>query len=590
MIDPKIDEETLSITFPAASGEPYERYDKELNERYYERLVCTPEAVNLDRLNGGASILKNHDPDDILGKVEKAWIEEGKLVIRARFRRNSFGAIDTFRDIVDGTLPNVSIGYFPEVVVPVIENGVNFRDVTRWTVFEVSVAVGVPADPTVGFYRSLDLKTKGNTMAEEKEKTCGEEAKAEPAEEEAKAAPCGEEKAEPSADEAEKACSEEEKEEPSADKVEEEEAPKAETRAAELRIRVQPAGEIRSYNIPQTKGNTYMSDRKYSLTRAFQSLVNPRIDATLERSTSDSLYRSMGYLPEGGSLMVDLGGMTRDGEFIDAAGNGAGLVGTEHRGDLFVEALRTRMGVKNARIITGLRTPIQIPVQTGVSTIGIKDIDAAVDRTKPTVTSIEMSPKKFGAETVIGKSLLMQGNPDAIALVVNDLEAEIARKLDTTILHGDAGQNIAGVDGTTGVQTQTIASLSTITWGDVTAMYGKIADYEIEDGSLEWIAKGPTKAIMMSIPKEAHTGRFLCDEDGTVGGYQLNVCGRCSADDLYFGYWPAVYIGQWGGLEIGVDPYTGMSSGSIKIVATLYADVAITKPVAFVKRVSGGSN
>lgn len=597
MIDPKIDEETLSITFPAASGEPYERYDKGTDQRYYERLVCTPEAVNLSRLKGGASILKNHDDDDILGTVEDAWIEEGKLVIRARFRKNSFAAVDTYRDIVDGTLKNVSIGYFPEVTVPVIENGIQFRDVTRWTVFEVSVAVGVPADPTVGFYRSLDLKAKENTMSEEeKEKACGEDP------EEVKA--CGEEeKAEPSADEAEKACSEEEKacgdeekaeETPSADEAEAEKAcgeePKAEpasleTRAAELHITLPKAGEIRSFNVPKMKGKLSM-DKKYSLVRAFQSLVNPSVDASLERSVSDEMLRNMGMSSDPRRIMLSF----REGEFIDAAGNGAGLVGVQHRGDLFVQALRTRMGVKGATIIGGLTQPIDIPAQTAVSTIGVTALDASVGRTKPTVASINMAPKKFGAETVIGEDLLLQGNPDAISVVVNDLEAQIARKLDLAILKGIADPAIAGVDGTTGVQTQTVASLASITWQDVLAMYGKIADYEVEEGDLAFVTKGTTKAMLMGITKATYTGRMICDEDGTINGLDCYVCGALTAEDFYLGCWKNVYIGQWGGLEVRVDPYTGLSEGSVKIVARLYADIAITNPASFVKRVGAGSN
>ena len=607
MIDPQIEEETLSITFPAASGEPYERYDKDLDQRYYERLVCTPEAVNLTRLKGGASILKNHDSDDILGTVEDAWIEEGKLVIRARFRKNSFAAVDTFRDIVDGTLKKVSIGYFPEVTVPVMENGVQFRDVTRWTVFEVSVAVGVPADPTVGFYRSMDLKTKENTMSEEeKEKACGEEP------EEVKA--CGEEKAEPSADEAEKACSEEEKscgdevkaeeETPSADEAEaekacgeeakaEEEKPaeekkaepaSLETRAAELHITLPKAGEIKSLNVLTKKGKTM--DKKYSLIRAFQSLVNPGVDASLERSVSDEMCRSMGKASDPRSIMLSF----REGEFIDASSNGAGLVGVQHRGDLFVQALRTRMGVKGATIIGGLTQPIDIPAQTGVSTIGVKALDAAVDRTRPTVASINMAPKKFGAETVIGEDLLLQGNPDAISVVVNDLEAQIARKLDLAILKGIDSPEILGVDGTTGVQTQTVASLAAITWQDVLAMYGKIADYEVEEGDLAFVTKGTTKAALMGITKATYTGRMICDEDGTINGLACNVCGALTAEDFYLGCWKNVYIGQWGGLEVRVDPYTGLSEGSVKIVARLYADIAITNPASFVKRVGAGSN
>ena len=75
------DLENFEITFTAASGEPYKRYDEEKEEFYYERLVITDEAVDLNRLNNGASILKNHDPDHILGTITRAWIEDGKVVL-----------------------------------------------------------------------------------------------------------------------------------------------------------------------------------------------------------------------------------------------------------------------------------------------------------------------------------------------------------------------------------------------------------------------------------------------------------------------------------------------------------------------------
>lgn len=592
MIDPNPDMDNLEITFTAASPEPYERYDHDTGQTYFERLICTPEAVNLERLNGGASILKNHDTDHILGTIVRAWIEDEKVCIRGRFRKNDFAAVDTFRDIVDGTLKNVSIGYYPDASEDKMENGVLFRDLTRWTAFEVSVAVGVPADPTVGFYRSIDIKNrKEKEMAEESKdpesevKACGTEAEtkecAEP-ETEAKACQPEEGKAEDEKPAEVKADEPAAEEEPKAEEKEPEKQP--EVRAADLKRAITPK-EIKSFNNP--KGISTMSEnKKYSLTRAFQSLLNHDVDATYERNVSDELCRSMGMLPTRDSIMLSF----REGEFIDAANNGAGLVGVEHRGDMFIEALRTRMGVKNARFITGLRMPISIPVQTGVSEIGIKALNASVDRTRPTVTNIEMRPKKFGAETVIGEDLLLQGNPDAIAIVVNDLQAEIARKLDITALKGDNDLQIAGVDGTTGVQTVTVADMNTITWKDVLAMYGKIADYELDEGSLEWIAKGTTKAMLMGIPKETHTGRFICDEDGTVNGYRLNVSGRCTDEDLYFGCWPYLYIGQWGGLQIKLDPYSGISNGSVKIVATMYADIAITRPAAFVKRVASGSN
>ena len=73
MIEPEIDTENMEISFSAASPEPYDR------GWCIEILNCTPDSINLDRLNSGASILKNHDDDHILGKVIKAWAENDRL-------------------------------------------------------------------------------------------------------------------------------------------------------------------------------------------------------------------------------------------------------------------------------------------------------------------------------------------------------------------------------------------------------------------------------------------------------------------------------------------------------------------------------
>ena len=579
-MNPNPDPENLEITFTAASGEPYERFDG--GQSYFERLVITPEAVNLTRLKGGASILKNHNPDIILGVITDAWVEDGKLAIRARFRKNDPEAVTIFNDIVDGTLPNVSIGYCPDTVVPVRENGVNFRDLTRWTPFEVSVAVGVPADPTVGFYRSMSVNSnQGAPM---------------PAKSEAQPEPAAEEKenqnpenAEPETAPAEPAAPESDpsdQSDPSETSPEPEEDPEVKQnrqRAAELRQKAISPEKIRSLNIPKERINT-MPENKYSLVRAFQSLINPKIDASFERSVSDELASRSGLFVNNSSIMLSF----RDGEFNGGAGVGAGMIGTDHRADLFIQSLRTRMGVKNATVLTGLVGNVDIPTQTGAVTVGIGAMNSTSSKTKPTVGSTVLTPKKFSAYVDVGEDLIAQGNPDAIAFVIDDLQAQLARKLDLSILTGNADPEILGVDGTTGVQTKVIANMASITWNDILDMYGKVADYEIEDGDLAWIAKGVTKANFMGISKDAGSGRFLVEDD-KMNGFPVNVCGGLTANDLYLGVWKNVVIGNWGGLEIKIDDKTGIKSGTITVLARLYADIAITNPASFVKRVASGS-
>jgi hypothetical protein len=111
----KIDNENLIISFSCASENPFPRYDRNHNQ-YQEVLVMDDSSVNLSRLKGGASILKNHDDDDILGIVKEAWIENKKLYVTAQFRKNDEKSVNTFKDIVDGTVRNVSLGYMVDDV------------------------------------------------------------------------------------------------------------------------------------------------------------------------------------------------------------------------------------------------------------------------------------------------------------------------------------------------------------------------------------------------------------------------------------------------------------------------------------------
>jgi hypothetical protein len=40
-------------------------------------------------------------------------------------------------------------------------------------------------------------------------------------------------------------------------------------------------------------------------------------------------------------------------------------------------------------------------------------------------------------------------------------------------------------------------------------------------------------------------------------------------------------IGQWGGLDLLVDPYTGSSAGTVRVVALQDVDVAIRRAASF---------
>ena len=138
-----IDERTFE--FPFSSEYPVSRYFGT------EILSHDSKAPNFMRLNDGAPFLFNHNPDKVLGVVERAYLDKKKkrAYAKIRFSRSDF-AKQYLDDVKDGILRGISFGYSIDEVEQ-REEGVL---ATSWTPHELSL-VSIPADPTIGIGRSL---------------------------------------------------------------------------------------------------------------------------------------------------------------------------------------------------------------------------------------------------------------------------------------------------------------------------------------------------------------------------------------------------------------------------------------------------
>ena len=123
--------EDRTYQFPFSSEFPVERYFGS------EVLSHEKGAADLDRLNDSAPLLFNHDPDRVIGVVERAYIDEKKRrgYTQVRFSRNEF-AQEVLSDVKDGILRNVSFGYSIDKMEE--REGGNFV-ATSWRPYEVSV-------------------------------------------------------------------------------------------------------------------------------------------------------------------------------------------------------------------------------------------------------------------------------------------------------------------------------------------------------------------------------------------------------------------------------------------------------------------
>jgi len=107
-----VDEENRTVELTWTTGSKGRRYSWDVGS-YMEELEVTDQALRLERLNNGAPFLGVHNQWElraVLGVVEKAWVEggEGRALVRFSQRPD---ADEVFRDVKDGILRNISVGY-----------------------------------------------------------------------------------------------------------------------------------------------------------------------------------------------------------------------------------------------------------------------------------------------------------------------------------------------------------------------------------------------------------------------------------------------------------------------------------------------
>ena len=148
-----------------SSEEPYRRLWG------VEILDHTEGAVDLTRIQKIGCLLFNHNRDFVVGKITKAWLEDGRGMAEVEFDTDEASEL-IYQKIVSGTLKGVSIGYqidsWEEVMPGKQSTDGKFTGpceiARRWTPYEISI-VSVPADPTVGVGRDMqEFAATGRTI------------------------------------------------------------------------------------------------------------------------------------------------------------------------------------------------------------------------------------------------------------------------------------------------------------------------------------------------------------------------------------------------------------------------------------------
>lgn len=612
----KGDDGYARITFSCSSENPCERWYGE------EVLSHDGDAIRMDRLTRGACpLLFNHDFDDPIGMIEGARIERKRLVVDAKLFKTA--RAEEIATMIDGGLRNVSLMYRVHVYEQDMDE--ERYTATDWEVFEVSI-VTVPADPTVGIGRSqsaekFEFRTvRHSPSAITSVPTTPAQADRSSTMTVQVTAPAGQ-----SADNPQVRI----------EAGQQQENPAAQGNALELdrQRRDAIANLCQANNIPDNIRSLWITSgasmervsqellkimeqrgksnpqsasvlgisqheaKRFSVQRAISAVADQNWNnAGYEAECSRTIAAKMGRVPEPNKFFIPYEVQQRANESPveqlarhmmkrDLAVSGSAGVLVETANWSFIEILRnsTVLYMMGVQRLTGLQGNVAIPKQNTAATPYWLGTEATqITESQQGFVQINMSPKNVGGYTEVSRQLLLQSNPSAEGLIMTDLAQVIGIEIDRVGFNGSgvSGQPL-GILNTSGIGSVTGTSLD---HADTVEFLTDCATANaLWDGS-GYVTTPAVAGLLMTRHKVTNDYSPIWEgrlNMGTVNGYRAASTTNMPTATMLFGDFSKTVIGEWGVLEIEVNPYANFQAGIIGVRAMASIDVAVRYAVGY---------
>ena len=610
--------ESLEYVFSLCSDAPYERESKKFGV-YDEVLVISEDSVDFSRLNSGAcAFLRDHDPEKVLGVIVKAWIDGNKVKCKVKFSdREDVQAV--VRDIQAGIMTCTSVGYTIDKYHFSTENGKKTMYADRFMIYEGSL-VGIPADISVGFNRSLDReehemqcngpKEKPEEQKEKAEETpdgqkpaCPEQ-KGSPCEgtekqscEGTEKSPCEEAEKSPCEEAEEKACGEQEKKpcegECAKGPCEEQEEIRslgdlmecpelAEAYIREKRSYSDFKKAVKEHNsIESIEGTKKMN--KFSLRKALLNAVGrmSNEEASFERGVIEENKRKFG--------VTDADIVVTKAQLRDFNGTEA-LNQTTYKPGMYAPVLRapvTKDAVGTRKVAVAGQS-ISFSVATSGLNAGYVDINGEIPSATMDFTLKTMTPKKYGCFVDVSYQSLLQDDPSAEAVIMEDIGKALAQTADYAFFNGLSGSNQpVGLLNVANVNTVTLSGAPTL--GKALEFEKKIRESFDYSGDLKWVFGTDAYYQWASTPYSAkEQNRMLLDPDTRKClGYDAFIDHNIPASAVILGNFGEALEANFDGISIRVvtEDKDLSRKQAIEIQAFAANDYVFRRPKSFCKSV-----
>jgi HK97 family phage major capsid protein len=572
--------------------------DRVLNNGYFEILSHQPGAINLERVERNAvKVLLYHDPKQIVGTVERVWIDRGCGYCEFAWGTSPL-AQQTRQDYNNGIIDKVSPGYRPDGEPELRDDSTVF--LPRWELLELSL-VAVPVDPRATKIRSLSLNTMTTVTIEDirsqerdrqRQITLMADRFSLPSEMTDKLVEEGRSLIECKADIADWLNAQDGNPQP-----------------------ISRPGESLGFSEKEQKAYSIVGVLNFlKASRQGEASQTQKEKLGFEFECSRAIAAACGREPGKNGIYVPTRDLripltqTRAAYGIGSAGIGGASVQTNVLGEYFIDFLKNRAMVlqMGATMFTGLKGIQSIPRKNAIaSTYWVGENPGAdITESEFTLDSITLTPKTIAGLSISGHQFKMQSELDAEALIRMEIAQNIAIGIDQAALTGTLSatvpQGIIGYSGVGSVALGTNGAAPTVM--SIINLETLVATANADIGTLGYLCNAKTRGklkntyidspgtgipIFGTYPDPNMPSLF-----GMVNGYRTGVTNAlpsnlvkgssgavCSA--MVFGNWADVLMGEWGVLELVVDTYSLLARLQTRYVGYQVVDINLRHPESF---------
>ena len=216
-----------------------------------------------------------------------------------------------------------------------------------------------------------------------------------------------------------------------------------------------------------------------------------------------------------------------------------------------------------------------------------------------------LSPQRIAQQMIVTKEAINQTNGNMSAVIAADFGRSIANvqdKIALNSIHGTGGATaLAGGTGTVVLATESGTNdLAATDAEDIRDLWAAITANGAENNTA-FVFHPTNYAHLLGVDNVSSVSALV--ENGQIFGYNVLTSGSVPAQDLsavncdqlieggaasvadgltsvqfgYYGDWTDLFYANWGGLDVTVDPFSGISAGTVKIVVDTFFDAKVRR-------------